>query len=77
MNLNDKQMLALRCACADLIGAMQARNQNDVEVHDWKAHSLTIDELIEAFDFLSEFSRAANTANAAYETTFGEFASNT
>lgn len=48
-------MLLIRCACADLIGSLQARNQMDIEAHDWKAHSLTIEELINAFEFLSDF----------------------
>lgn len=53
--MNEEQILAIRCACADLIGSLQARNQTDIEVHDWKAHELSIDELINTFDFLSDF----------------------
>jgi hypothetical protein len=54
--MNEKQINAIRCACADLIGALQARDQLDIEVHDWKSHQLSIDDLINNFDFLSEFS---------------------
>jgi hypothetical protein len=53
--MNQEQQLAIRCACADLIGALQAKNQMDIEVHDWKAHLLTIEELIETFPFLKDF----------------------
>jgi len=59
--MNDKQMLLIRCACADLIGSLQARNQMDIEAHDWRAHSLTIEELINAFEFLSDFAEIQTT----------------
>jgi hypothetical protein len=55
--MSKEQQLAIRCACADLIGAIQARNQMDIEVHDWKAHLLTINELIETFPFLKDFNK--------------------
>jgi hypothetical protein len=47
--MNAKQIDAIRCAQADLIGAYQAYKQMDIHAHDWKAHLLTIDELTEAF----------------------------
>ena len=47
--MNTKQIDAIRCAQADLIGAYQAYKQGDIHVHDWKAHLLTIEELTEAF----------------------------
>lgn len=75
MKISEIQMLALRCACADLIGSLQARNQNDVELHDWNAHSQTINDLINAFDFLSEFSNKAEEADGAFQEMFGEFVS--
>jgi hypothetical protein len=53
--MNEDQILAIRCACADLIGALQARNQLDIHAHDWKGHELSIDGLINTFDFLSDF----------------------
>lgn len=47
--LNDAQVKSLRCAFLDLIGAQQAQQQGDLNAHDWKAHSLTINELAAAF----------------------------
>jgi hypothetical protein len=55
--MTQEQQLAIRCACADLIGALQAKNQMDIEVHDWKAHLLTIQELIQTFPFLKDFNK--------------------
>jgi len=50
--LTEAQIQAIKCAYADLCGALQARNQHDIEVHDWKAHRESIIELQEAFDFI-------------------------
>lgn len=47
--MNTKQIDAVRCAQADLIGALQAFIQGDIHVHDWEAHQATIQELTEAF----------------------------
>ena len=47
--MTDAQKQAIRCAHADLLGALQARNQFDLEVHDWKAHLVTLGELEDAF----------------------------
>lgn len=47
--LDASQRSALRCAEADLEGAMQTRDQMDAEVHDWEAHGVTLDELRDAF----------------------------
>lgn len=47
--MNTKQIDAVRCAQADLIGALQAFRQGDLHAHDWDAHLLTIEELTEAF----------------------------
>lgn len=52
-----QQKNAVRCAHADLIGALQAREQGDVEAHNWKDHALTIAELEEAFAALLEGGR--------------------
>lgn len=52
--MNDDQILAVKCALADLQGSLQAKQQLDIYAHDWKAHKQTIDELIAAFDFLEE-----------------------
>lgn len=53
-NLNETEMNALRCAFADLIGAVQAYKQGDYTAHDWKAHIQTIEELKAAFQWLDE-----------------------
>jgi len=50
--MTQEQIDAIKCAYADLVGALQARNQMDIEVHDWKAHLLSIEELENAFDFI-------------------------
>lgn len=50
--MNEAQILAVRCAYADLVGALQARNQMDIEVHDWKTHLQTIIDLENIFDFI-------------------------
>jgi len=58
INMTKKQQLSIRCACADLLGAIQAHRQLDPFVHDWKSHLLSIQELMEAFPFLdSEFGK--------------------
>lgn len=49
MKLTKKQVTALRCAYADLQGALQARDQLDIEAHDWAAHKQSIFDLEEAF----------------------------
>ena len=51
--MNDKQKQAVACALADLQGALQAFEQDDIHVHDWRAHQQSIDDLLEAFDFLT------------------------
>lgn len=48
------EKVIIKCAFADLCGAVQARNQHDVELHDWDAHVTTIEELAEKFSFLGE-----------------------
>jgi S-formylglutathione hydrolase FrmB len=51
--MSDKQKQAVACALADLIGSLQAFEQDDIHVHDWQAHQQSIDDLLEAFDFLN------------------------
>jgi hypothetical protein len=53
--MTKEQQLVIRCACADLIGAMEAKNSGRIEDHDWNAHVLTINELIKAYPFLKDF----------------------
>jgi hypothetical protein len=50
--MTEDQILAVKAAYADLVGALQARNQLEPEIHDWKAHMLTISELEAAFKFI-------------------------
>jgi hypothetical protein len=50
-NLSTSQRCAIRCAFADLIGAYQAHQQNDMHVHDWDAHRQSILDLAECFGF--------------------------
>jgi len=55
-NLNETEMNAIRCAFADLIGAVQAYRQSGSgdSAHDWEAHIHTIEELKTAFPWLDE-----------------------
>jgi hypothetical protein len=50
--MTDKQITAIKCAYLDLVGALEARNNMDIESHDWKAHLLSIQELEEEFKFI-------------------------
>ena len=52
--MNEQQIMAIKCALADLQGALQAFQQMDIHAHDWDAHELSIDDLLSAFDFLGE-----------------------
>ncbi len=51
--MSDKEMLVIRCAYADLVGALEAHEMMDSDMHDWKAHKLTIEEMKEVFPFVS------------------------
>lgn len=51
-NLDKNQTQAIKCAYADMVGALQAFRQQDTYVHDWKAHLVSIEELEEAFPFI-------------------------
>jgi len=59
--MTESQISAIRCAYADLVGVMQARDQLDVEVHDWEAHALSIQELAEQFPDILETQNTQNT----------------
>lgn len=52
--MTKKQQISIRCACADLLGSIQAHRQLDPFVHDWESHLLSIQELIETFPFLEQ-----------------------
>ena len=56
MELTEKQLNVIRCATADLIGALQARNQQDIEIHDWDSHLESIEELVDTFE-LEDFEK--------------------
>jgi hypothetical protein len=52
--MNAAQQIAIRCACADLLGSIQAHRQLDPFVHDWKSHLLSIEDLMDNFPFLDQ-----------------------
>ena len=52
--MTEKQLFEVRCALLDLCGALQAKQQDDIHVHDWEAHKLTIQKLAEEFGLWSD-----------------------
>jgi hypothetical protein len=50
--LTDKQKSIIRCAYLDLVGSLNAQRNCDVMSHDWDAHSKSVKELEENFDFI-------------------------
>lgn len=52
--MTEKQLLAVRCALADLCGAYQAMEMGDMHAHFWAAHHHSIHELAEAFGLEEE-----------------------
>ena len=50
--MTEQQILAVKCAYADLIGAFQVKEQRDINLHDWDAHLLSIEDLERNFDFI-------------------------
>jgi len=54
MKLTGEQITVIKCAYADLVGARQAFEQDDIHVHNWNAHNETIEEMEDAFDFLDK-----------------------
>jgi len=52
--MTEKETVAIKCAHADLKGALEAHDQLDIEVHDWIAHKQSIQDLEETFPFLKE-----------------------
>lgn len=50
--MTEQQILAIKCAYADLVGALQARNQGDPNAHDWEEHLTTIIDLENLFEFI-------------------------
>ncbi len=49
--MNENEITAIRCAYADLLGALQASDNCDLK-HDWKAHRQTLRDLVAAFSDL-------------------------
>ena len=52
--MTESEKIVIRCAYADLKGALEAKESLDQLQHDWKAHSLTVMEMEEAFPFVKE-----------------------
>jgi hypothetical protein len=52
--ITKEQKLAITSAYCDLIGAKEARDWEDTEAHDWKAHQRSIDELKKVFPFVTK-----------------------
>lgn len=52
--MTKEQQSAIKCAYLDLLGAMEAMEAGDIHQHDWKAHRLTIDDLVEQFPFVED-----------------------
>lgn len=52
--MNEEQQIVIRCAFADLIGAVQAYKQGDYTAHNWGAHIQTIEDMKAAFPFLDD-----------------------
>ena len=53
--MNKEELLyLLRCAEADLKGALEARMQGDYNNHDWKAHEQTIQEIGTAIETITK-----------------------
>lgn len=54
--MTEQQIFAIKCAVADLIGIYQAYKDMDFVAHDWEAHKLSIEEMLDAFpDDLSDY----------------------
>ena len=48
------EVLAIKCAHADLVGALQAIEACDPHAHDWKAHKQSINDLEDQFSFIEK-----------------------
>lgn len=56
----DDQLLAVRCALADLCGAYQAMLLGNMHAHFWAAHHHSIHELAKAFGLEEEIPEELN-----------------
>lgn len=52
MTLTKEQILAIQCAYADLVGALQAWQFRGQIAHDWDEHRQSIVDLENNFDFI-------------------------
>jgi hypothetical protein len=55
------QAQAIKCAYADLKGALECFGRGAYSEHDWDAHRLTIEELENEFSFLTEPDNSVST----------------
>ena len=58
--LTKQQQAAIKCAFVDLCASYQSWHDMDVYSHDWVAHRLSIDELMEQFPFLMQAKKDLN-----------------
>lgn len=52
--MTEEQILVIKCAYADLKGALQSYEQMAYSEHDWDSHRLTIEEMEIYFDFIEK-----------------------
>ena len=50
--MTEDQIIAVKCAYADLVGVLQCFNQHQVTVHDWESHLESIRDLEDKFAFI-------------------------
>ena len=50
--MTQDQIIAIKCAYADLVGVLQCFNQWEVTTHDWKSHLESIRDLEKQFPFV-------------------------
>jgi hypothetical protein len=51
--MTPEQILAIRCAYADLVGALQHHENDSTINHDWDAHEQSIEDLLSTFPELN------------------------
>jgi hypothetical protein len=50
--MTNEQIIAIKCAYADLVGVLQCHNQYETTVHDWESHLESIRDLEKQFAFI-------------------------
>lgn len=50
--MTNDQIVAIKCAYADLVGVLQCFNQCAVTTHDWESHLESIRDLEKQFAFI-------------------------